>query len=1363
MVPAAKSARDSEGFRYVRSWIEKSAISIPVVGIGASAGGLEAFKALLSHLPAHTGLAFVFVQHLDPKHPSNLTEILSRISSIPVQQASDGLRVEADHLYVISPDTELEIAGDVLRMTRRVLNRSVPQMTIDHFLRSLAQECGSRAIGVILSGAGTDGAAGLEAVKSSGGVTFAQDPGSARFSSMPQAAMGSGCVDLVLPPEAIAAELTKLGHHAYLAEEEPGGSMESAAGSNDAFGPILALLLEATGIDFALYRESTIQRRIARRLALRNLDSLDEYLRQLEQDPAEVRALHRDLLISITRFFRDPESFEQMQRFVFPLLVQNRPAGSAIRIWVPGCATGEEAYSIAICLDECFHKTNCRYPVQIFASDVSSAMIERARSGKYGDAIAADIGPERINRYFSKIEGGYQISKALREMCIFSKHDLTQDPPFSKLDLISCRNVLIFFGGVRRSIIARFHYALNPRGFLVLGPSETESGGLFTLVADTSHIYSRNETPGMRQVPYLRGGGVRRAAEAFSRAADVPAGGIDVRKETERALLSRYRGSGVLVDETLEILEIVGRPVPYFQLPAGRVSLNLLKLLPETRLLLEVQRLVQEAAKTGEAVRQGRVTVHGDGTGRELNVEVIPLSVRPRAFLVLFEPEPPSPEMNRDPGADPREREIAELKQDLSDARERLLSVLDEHQSADPEGQNRTEEVISANEELQSLNEELETAKEELQSTNEELTTVNEELRSSNAALTEARDFALLIIESVPHPYLVLDMELRIRTANPAFYRAFQVTPEEAKGQFLYAISQGAWEIPSVRTMLERVLPDRKTVQDFEIEQVFPGLGQRTLVLSARQLDGLQQILLGIDDVTERKQRTDATLHESEERFRSTADTAPVMIWVAGISGGRTFFNKSWLSFTGRTVEQESGQGWSMSVHPEDLDGCLKTYSSSFLERRDFQMEYRLRRADGEYRWLLDNGVPRFEQGGVFVGYIGSCVDITDVKRAQVEQLAKQKLESVGTLASGVAHDFNNLMGGVLAQADLALQELSTGSPVDEELQSIRAIAIRGAEIVRQLLIYAGRENELLELVDVSRIVQEMIELLKVSVSKQVALETDFGKDLPAVRANAAQLRQVVMNLILNASEAMGDRTGVIRVTTRLAAAGIEQPPRVSGRLPEGDRVLLQVSDTGPGMPAETQARVFDPFFTTKATGHGLGLAVVQGIVRSIGGAIRLTSAPGKGSTFEVSLPSVEHKAKGAGAISSGREETAGSRPATILVVEDEDPIRQAISKMSRQAGFSVIEAGDGSAAFEAIRAHPDSIDLLLLDITLPGTSSREVLDEAKRLRPDMPVIISSAYSREMAARALDATVEHFIRKPFRLSELMNLVRQVLA
>jgi two-component system cell cycle sensor histidine kinase/response regulator CckA len=550
----------------------------------------------------------------------------------------------------------------------------------------------------------------------------------------------------------------------------------------------------------------------------------------------------------------------------------------------------------------------------------------------------------------------------------------------------------------------------------------------------------------------------------------------------------------------------------------------------------------------------------------------------------------------------------------------------------------------------------------------------------------------------------------------------------------------------------------RTHVWDAEFRVVWPDGSVHWLLGKGRVFldnSGRPARITGVNlDITERKQAA-AALRESEERFRNMADTAPVMIWVSGPDKLCTFFNKGWLDFTGRAMEEELGNGWAASVHADDLDRCLAIYTSSFDARRNFQMEYRLRRSDGEYRWLLDNGVPRFAPGGSFAGYIGSCIDITDLKRTQEEALARQKLESLGVLAGGIAHDFNNLLGGILAEAELVESDLAAGLPAGEEIARIKAVAVRGAEIVRELMIYTGQDQaSLAEPVDLSRLVEEMLELLKVLISKQVVLQLNLDKNLPAVWGNASQIRQLLMNLVINASEAIGEQAGVIHVATS----------RMTGSQGSGQYAGLEVSDTGSGLTEEAKAKIFDPFFTTKFPGRGLGLAVVQGIVRDHGGTIDVASAPGAGATFQVLLPCTSQKAVEPSASNSPGVDQVNNRAETVLVVEDEELLRVAVSKALRKRGFRVIEASDGSAGMDLIQKHREDIDVILLDVTLPGRSSRDILDEVRRTRPDLKVILTSAYDKNTVDVSFPGLpITHFIRKPFQLSDLTCVLQDVLS
>ncbi len=526
---------------------------------------------------------------------------------------------------------------------------------------------------------------------------------------------------------------------------------------------------------------------------------------------------------------------------------------------------------------------------------------------------------------------------------------------------------------------------------------------------------------------------------------------------------------------------------------------------------------------------------------------------------------------------------------------------------------------------------------------------------------------------------------------------------------------------------------------------------------------GEPERLLGINiDITNRK-HAEATLKESEERFRNMADSAPVLMWISGPDKVLNFFNKTWLDFVGRTMEQELNNGWVQSLHPHDLDRCFASYSAAFDARDKFHIECRLRRADGEYRWMLCSGIPHYAADGSFAGYIGTDIDITDLRRAQEEAVARQKLESLGVLAGGIAHDFNNLLGSILMNAELVLSQLPAGSPAGDDVETIRTVASRAAEIVTQMMAYAGKESAEFEPVDVSQMVGEMLQLLKISITKRAVLKVNLPPNLPAISANAAQFRQVVMNLIMNASEAIGEKDGLITV----AASKVRVDGAFGGSpagLPSGDYLRLAVSDTGCGMTDEVRARMFDPFFTTKLPGRGLGLSAVQGIVRTHGGAINVVSSPGFGSSIEILLPCIHEAAGG------GRQKTlpltADGRcgGGSVLVIEDEDALRVTVSKVLRKKGFSVLEAANGKEGADLFGARRAAIDAVLLDMTLPEMSGPEVLRTLRQIQPDVKVIITSAYSQDHVRNATAGQEPcEYIRKPYQLGELIGLLQDACA
>ena len=870
-------------------------LAFPIVAIGASAGGYEALSELFEALSSTGDMAFIVVQHLSAEHESLLPELLGKKTEMPVQSAAEGMAIQPGHVYVIPPNTSLTIKDDRLQLRQR--DRERPHHPADILFVSLAEARSDTAIGIVLSGGDADGALGVQAIKHHGGITFAQEPDSARFPSMPKSAIETGCVDFVLGPSEMARELGRLRLHPYLrlATGAPEKFFdEPREGSDEAhLARVFRRVRAAHGVDFSHYKRSTIRRRLARRMAVRKVDELFDYLALLEEDPPEVAALYQDFLIRVTHFFRDPQTFDTLQSKIFPYLCEGRSPKEPLRIWVPGCATGEEVYSIAMMLVEYLGNRLSAYRIQIFGSDVSEGAIEKARAGLYLNSVVEDVSPERLERFFTRENSHYRIARQLRDLCIFSRQDVTRDPPFSRLDVVSCRNLLIYLDSVvQRRVMQVFHYSLRATGFLMLGPSESvgTASDLFDLVDKPSRLYTRKSAPGdglplapqpglperVAQRPRIAPDSYHTISESAERGAD-------------RLLLSEYAPASLLVDGALNILQIRGETGPYLELASGVPSLNLSRV-ARPEILIEISPAIAEARETGLRVRREGLSVD-DLT--EITLQVIPLemAIQESSFLIILEDASRRPSGRRAlapvgtalPEAE-KDRRLAQLEREMLSTRQYMQAMLEEHEAVKEELKSAHEEVLSANEEFQSTNEELETAKEELQSANEELTTTNDELRDRNRELSvlnddvlkarqvseRARAYAEAIVETVREPLIVLDGDLRILRANRAFYFDFKTRREDIEGHLLAAIGDTQWNAPGLIQKVGSVVKNNVALKDYDLRyMVAPGSAPRTLRLNARKIvgdaDRAELILLAIDDLTERK-ATAAQLREANQR-----------------------------------------------------------------------------------------------------------------------------------------------------------------------------------------------------------------------------------------------------------------------------------------------------------------------------------------------------------------------------------------------------------------------------------------------------------------------------------------------------------------
>lgn len=849
----------------------------PIVGIGGSAGGLEAFQELLKNISNKPGVALVFIMHLSPSHKSLLPELLARITKMPVAEITSGMTPKINHVYVKPPNSALVLAGGKLILST-LRSEEVGHKPIDSFFRSLAEELGNRSIGVILSGTATDGTLGAEAIKAEGGIVFAQDVESAKFKDMPQSAIAAGCVDFVFTPKKIAGELMRVARHPFLASVTPIKIDEPIVTEGKGSEDIFDILRRAKGLDFTYYKTATVSRRVSRRMVLLKLEDLKAYIKLLRENKDEVERLYEDLLINVTSFFRDENVFKTLGRSVIPAILKNKTKDQGVRVWVPGCSSGEEAYSIAMLFHEVLGRKAGVVPVQIFATDVSDNGITKARRGIYGPSIKDDVTPARLKRFFAKEDNDYKISTSLREMCVFSKQNVFMDPPFSNLDLISCRNLLIYFQSVlQKRVFHNFHYALRPGGFLVLGNSESAGGfsDLFKDLDKKQKIFVKKYIPIRQRLELDQRHYPLKKSEVKEGPCIKTVKEINITDIADRLVLNEYAPCGVLIDNNMQVIQFRGHTGRFLESAAGRPNLDIFKLAREG-LLMPLRSAMYGARKTKHAVKREADNVLCNGRKVSVAITVVPVNSgvpKEEFFLVLFM------EIGRTAGLGKislkgrpvkKDGYIKALEKEFAETKEYLQTVIEEQENVGEEIKTVNEEILSSNEELQSSNEELTTANEELQNRNAEVSLLNDNLIKSRQAIKEARDYAENIVETAREPLVVLDSCLKIISANKAFYRTFKVDSKETLGRFIYDLGNGQWDIPKLRKLLEDILPKKSFFDGYKIEHTFETIGRKIMLINARRLGATQMILLAIDDVTEQQRMAVAEREYSRGRLAAS-------------------------------------------------------------------------------------------------------------------------------------------------------------------------------------------------------------------------------------------------------------------------------------------------------------------------------------------------------------------------------------------------------------------------------------------------------------------------------------------------------------
>ncbi|NID13467.1 CheR family methyltransferase [Fibrivirga algicola] len=1226
----------------------------PVVGIGASAGGLNAFRHFIKAIPDQSGMAYVLVQHLDPNHDSLLPDLLQKVTTIPVLEIADDVKVQPNHIYIL-PSNKMLVANDgVLQLSPRTTKKGELNLPIDLFFTSLAAIHHHHAIGVVLSGTGNDGTNGLKAIKANAGITFAQDEASAMYPGMPRSAVRAGVVDYVLPPGEMPRKLQEV---ARSINEVSADSSPVIPTDNDVFGQILSLLRARRKTDFTYYKQTTIRRRILRRIAINKNETPAEYLQYLRENPLEQDALYQDLLISVTSFFRDHTVFDNLCETVFPRIAQ-KAANKPIRVWVAGCSTGEEAYSIAMCFSEYLGTKAER--VQIFASDLSEQAVAKARTGLYTKAEVNGVSAKRLLAFFTKTQGSYQINKSVRAMCVFASHNFLTDPPFSKMDFISCRNVLIYMNTyLQKKVLTTFHYALNPTGFLLLGKSETIGGvpDLFAAIAKNEKLFSRKDTP-TRFIP-VDLGRKELTLQPIRQSSETKSMKTDFQKAADELILSNYSPVGVIVNESLDIVHFRGNTSNYLEQSSGKPTHNLL-LMAKNGLAFELRNTLHKVKKEKIPVSKENILVEVNGHPTNITIDAIPLpnTIEPH-YLVLFHSSPAvsakSTRGNRKTAnaseKDDKDRRILQLEQELVQLRDDMRSITEDQEAANEELQSANEELLSGNEELQSLNEEVESSKEELQSTNEELTVVNQEMSSLNEQVTAARDYAEAIIANIREPLLVLNSNLRIKLANQSFYKTFRVSEVETEGMLVYDLGNRQWNIPQLRTLLEHILPEKSTFSDFEITHNFATIGERVMLLNAREIVDKKSadrlILLSIEDITETAKAREVE-QQATRRFQFIANSMPLKVWTADAVGNMDYFNQSWYEYTGLSFDDLKDWGWIKNVHPDDRKKTRTCWQQSIDSGSDFEIEHRFMNAAGDYKWHLSRAVAYKDKSDQITMWIGTNTEIQE-QTEQKEQLEKavvcrtqqlrlanetlgrkndelkkinKELESFTYVSS---HDLQEPLRKLQTLANSILDKESQNLSVSgkDAFRRLQKSAERMQHLIQDLLAFSKLSSPELprETIDPALVLKEVIKDLSESIDEKHAIID--ATDLCPVTVVAFQFRQLLTNLIGNALKFSNPAVPPhIRITCVLAK-GSDLP---NGLLVSNETYYhLTVADNGIGFDPKYDEKIFDVFQRLhrkeQYDGTGIGLAIVKKIVENHNGIIVATGELTKGARFDMYLP----------------------------------------------------------------------------------------------------------------------------------------------
>ena len=1375
--------------------LARSTLDYPVVGIGASAGGLKALMTFFEQMPNDCGMAFVVIMHLSPKHESNADKILQNVTRMPVLQVNQPVPIERNRVYVIPPAMDLSMNDGYLRLLKPTRERG-PQVAIDLFFRALADVHHTHAVGIVLSGSGADGSVGLSRIKEQGGVTLAQAPEDAEYDSMPLSAIETGMVDIVLPVVEMPQRLVELARNltALLARQDPlpqpGDIEQSGAAQGEleyaqahaqskpnelALREILTSLRSRTGHDFRHYKLATVLRRIERRMQVNALRDMPSYARYLQGHAEETPALLADMLIGVTNFFRDREAFEALERDIIPALFEQKADSDdkCLRVWSAACSTGEEAYSLGMLLSDQAQLSgpSVEIHLQLFATDIDDRSLEIARAGIYPEAIITDVPPTRLRQYFVKEQNHYRMQKELRERILFARHNILRDPPFSRLDLISCRNLMIYLDrDIQVEVLRMFHFALNPGGYLFLGSSETADAcnQLFEPVDKKNRIYrAKNVGSGLRRTPAGPFHALTPAPLTKPPLSEPPRRNRKFSfADVHQRALEQYAPPSVIVNHEAEIVHMSDRAGNFLRYVGGEPSLNLTTLV-HPQLRLELRTALYQATHTGKSIEARRVQLERDGRHYYVNMVVRPFrdnEAGSEYMLVIFDEVEDSMDSNTLDEPDTKDSVLTQLEAELQQTKEQLQVTMKHSETSTEELRASNEELQAINEELRSATEELETSKEELQSINEELTTVNFELKTKVDETSKINDDLQNLISSTDIATLFVDRKMRIKWFTPRVRDIFNVIGNDA-GRSLLDIThrldypqlhKDAIEAFEALHLVEREITNREG-DHWYLARFLP---YRTLD------DRIQGAVLTFIDITDRR-RAEEQVRAGEAHMKQLAQsTKGYAIITLNCDGNITTWNRGAQYIFGYSEEEVLGHNINMIYTEADrLNGIPEAERQRALEQGQAADERWHLRRDGTQCFFSGLVNPLVDNNDKITGFAKIARDITEDRQRSNDQQSELETIQAANLQKDqffavLSHELKHPLNLIQLHTDLiARSQTAKNTPsLRKATQAIQSAVRSQSRIIDDLMDVSRIRTGKLVLNFATLQYQEVFKGIEAVFSplaqaEGVIFET-FKPDQPIlIHADPTRLEQIIWNLLNNAWKFT---KGGERIRMQLER--------------EGDQARLDVIDTGEGISADFLPKVFDMFGQAEMQhsqrskhGLGIGLALVKQLVEAHGGHIdAFSEGPGRGARFSVWLPMhLQAELELSGILEI--DDAGGLSGISILLVDDSPDILDTMRELLESEGAIVTVADSGAGGIEL--AEQSRFDVIVSDIGMPVIDGHKMMSEIRRgtTNADTPSIALTGYGTlRDVENAKSAGFTLHLRKPIDFQGLIDAVNQAV-